>query len=486
MQVSETAAATTNRPPTFAVFQIEAFALLTMYVSLALPDLLHRRCLEVAAAAVVATVVRTAGNRSSRKDFPRQRRSPWDTGVMRGAPVQLTIGERISFYRRRRGLSQRVLAELVGRTEDWLNKVENNRIQLDRLSVINALATELDVALGDLLAEPSLVEWSPESGRRTVPALRAALLTYRQLIPSRSANRVPEPAAALVDRVRSVWDAYQDSRFGYMTASLPALIEDLACAVDQYDGGDKVRCQRLLALAYQASTAVLTKIGETDLACVAAQRGYDLAEQAGEPVVLVSLTRSVCHALLSTGRYTDAVDLIANAPANFGAVTPESSRAFVSVFGTMYLTGAMAASRADDLATTNDFLHHADVAARRLGRDENLMWTAFGPTNVAIHRVATAMELGNVEQALALGPNVDPSPLPVERQVRHRLEIARAHSARNDRDAALGLILEAEQIAPEQVRHHALSRDLVLTWMRRTKGALGDDLTGLASRLNVA
>jgi hypothetical protein len=36
-------------------------------------------------------------------------------------------------------MSQRVLADLVGRTEDWLNKVENNRIQLDRISVIQNL-----------------------------------------------------------------------------------------------------------------------------------------------------------------------------------------------------------------------------------------------------------------------------------------------------------------------------------------------------------
>lgn len=405
---------------------------------------------------------------------------------MKGAPVQLTIGERISFYRHKRRLSQRVLAELVGRTEDWLNKVENNRIQLDRLSVINALATELDVSLADLLAEPSLVDWTPETGRRTVPALRAALLTYRQLIPTRSADREPHPADRLVERVTDVWDAYQASRFGFMTAALPSLVEDLSVAVDQYDSQDKVRCQRLLALTYQASTAVLTKIGETDLACVAAQRGYDLAEQAGEPVVLTSLTRSVCHALLSTGRFADAADLIADAPRNLGTIRDDSSRAFVSVFGTMYLTGAMAASRADDQATTTEFLRLADAAARRLGGDDNLMWTAFGPTNVAIHRVSTAMELGDVDQALQLGPRVDPSPLPVERQVRHRLEIARAHSARNDRDAALGLILEAEQVAPEQVRHHALSRDLVLTWMRRTRGALGDDLMGLATRLNVA
>ncbi|WP_260463341.1 helix-turn-helix domain-containing protein, partial [Streptomyces sp. TRM72054] len=55
----------------------------------------------------------------------------------------LTIGERVAWYRRRRGLSQEVLAGLVGRTTDWLSKAENNRIELDRVSVITSLAEAL-------------------------------------------------------------------------------------------------------------------------------------------------------------------------------------------------------------------------------------------------------------------------------------------------------------------------------------------------------
>lgn len=132
-----------------------------------------------------------------------------------------------------------MLAELVGRTEDWLNKVENNRIQLDRLSVINAVAHELDVSLANLLAEPDLVEWSPGTVRRTVPALLDALLTYRQLIPSRRSVCALQEVDSLVERLTDVWDAYQAARWGYMTTLLPPLIEDLDYAVDQYNGHPK-------------------------------------------------------------------------------------------------------------------------------------------------------------------------------------------------------------------------------------------------------
>lgn len=85
---------------------------------------------------------------------------------------RLTLGERIAWYRRRRGLSQEVVAGLIGRTVDWLSKVENSRIQIDRISVIRSLSDALDVSMGDLLNEPSLVEWTTDSGSSTVPAIR--------------------------------------------------------------------------------------------------------------------------------------------------------------------------------------------------------------------------------------------------------------------------------------------------------------------------
>ncbi len=128
---------------------------------------------------------------------------------MRGMTTNLTIGERVAWYRRRRGMSQEVLAGLVGRTVDWLSKAENNRLELDRLSVIKSLADALDVTLGDLLAEPTLMDWTADSGTRTVPALRSALMNYRQLTPllGVTTEGEPTPLDELKDSVAEVWDA---------------------------------------------------------------------------------------------------------------------------------------------------------------------------------------------------------------------------------------------------------------------------------------
>ncbi|TWP53221.1 helix-turn-helix transcriptional regulator [Lentzea tibetensis] len=401
----------------------------------------------------------------------------------------LTIGERVAWYRRRRGMSQEVLSGLVGRTEDWLQKAENNRIQLDRLSLIRGLAEALDVSVGDLLGEPTLLEWTAESSVQTVPALRAALMDYSQLSPvlfTGHVDREPVAVQTLQRQVAEIFAAYQGSRFGYVTARLPELLKNAIAASRTYDGPDLQAVRVQLALCYQAAASVLSKLGEADLAWVAAERGLREAEVAGDPVILGSLLRSVAHSLLATGQFVPAVQLVERASE---VLRPELSTAdgrLLSVYGSLFLAGAMAASRNEDRATTRTFLNEAQHAADRQGSDANHLWTAFGPTNVAIHRVNTAMELGDVQLALDLGPEIDTSALPTERQVRHALDLARAYSLRNRADDALAVVLDAERIAPEQVRHHYISRQLVLTWMRNQRSQPSSLLTGLVDRMKLS
>ena len=407
---------------------------------------------------------------------------------MRGMTEKLTIGERVAWYRRRRGMSQEVLAGLVGRTADWLQKAENNRIELDRLSVIRSLAQVLDVSIGDLIGEPVLLDWTADSRTRTVPALRAALMDYSQLSPLLADDgRDGEPPALeqLTQRVDAIFEAYQQSRFGYVTAQAPGLLRDTVAATRTVDGDAAKRAHELMSFSYQAAASVLTKLGEADLAWIAAERGLTAAQNTGNSVALGSLFRSVAHTLLATGRYRPAVELVSRAAGVLGGDLGRADGPMLSVYGTLFLTGAMAASRAEDRPTTRAFLQEAQEAADLLGRDANYLWTAFGPTNVAIHRVNTAMELGDVQIALDLGPTLDTTGLPTERRVRHALELARAYSSRNRRDDGLAVLLSAEQVAPEQVRHHFISRQLVLTWMRQLRRKPDLELAGLAARLRL-
>ena len=175
---------------------------------------------------------------------------------MRGMTEKLTIGERVAWYRRRRGMSQEVLAGLVGRTADWLQKAENNRIELDRLSVIRSLSQALDVSIGDLIGEPILLDWTADSRTQTVPALRAALMDYSQLSPllADSSTRAEPPTFdQLTKRVNTIFDSYQQSRFGYVTAQVPELLREAVTITRTADNRESAHAHELLAFSYQAA-----------------------------------------------------------------------------------------------------------------------------------------------------------------------------------------------------------------------------------------
>ena len=90
----------------------------------------------------------------------------------------MPIGERIRLYRRRRGLSQPRLAQLIGRSESWLSQVERGVRSVDRFSTIIELARVLRVQVVDLTGRP--LSLAPNGGAHleAVDALRRALMSY--------------------------------------------------------------------------------------------------------------------------------------------------------------------------------------------------------------------------------------------------------------------------------------------------------------------
>jgi transcriptional regulator with XRE-family HTH domain len=95
----------------------------------------------------------------------------------------MPIGERIRLYRRRRGLSQPKLAQLIGRSESWLSQVERGVRSVDRFSTIIELARVLRVQVVDLTGRP--LSLAPNGGAHfeAVDALRRALMSYSAIPP---------------------------------------------------------------------------------------------------------------------------------------------------------------------------------------------------------------------------------------------------------------------------------------------------------------
>jgi hypothetical protein len=149
----------------------------------------------------------------------------------------------------------------------------------------------------------------------------------------------------------------------------------------------------------------------------------------------------------------------------------------------------MAAARVGDLATSRDLLRAADEAAERLGRDANHYWTVFGPTNVALHRAAAAVDLGEHGIAISTHESLEleafGAMLP-ERRAHHLVDVCRAYTQIGDLDKAAELLVEADRLAPSEIRCRPHAHEVLTGVLRRSHGTPAAPLAELADHLGVA
>jgi len=399
----------------------------------------------------------------------------------------MSVGERIAFYRQRRDLTQAVLAGMIGRSEDWLSKIERGERQARRLDVLANLARELRVTLGDLLGEPVLAEDDEQND--DVPAIRDVLMAPRRLsrILYRDHRReTAPPTTSWAQRhVESYWGDYQAGRVGRVIAALPELIIMAQQLEDSPGEGDQRRqAWAVSARTHHLAATTLSKVGEADLGWIAAERAMRAADQSDDPLVLASAARACTHALLATGRYDDALDLGLTAAGWLQEQVADGDPEALSLFGMLNLRTAVAAARDHDRRTATELLRQADGAAERLGVDANYWQTSFGPTNVQLHRLSAGLDLGDVSYVVE-HQDVDAAHMPVERRVVHLIDIARALTyAGRDADA-LQRLLAAEREAPTLLRQNIGARETIKTLYRRspvTGGRRSSELLALAER----
>jgi transcriptional regulator with XRE-family HTH domain len=375
------------------------------------------------------------------------------------------IGRRIALHRRRRGLSQAAVAGLVGRSESWLSQVERGLRTVDSYTVLRDLARVLRVDIGTLTGSGHPSE--PKRSKRDVDivAIERALLI----------GSSTEPIHDVVSAVPELHAAYQAARYDEVLTALPSLIASL-------DGPDPA----LVAAGYAVVAKTLTKVGAHDLALIAAERARAAARRNDDPADLGMAFYQVVCALLPTSRAGLAEEL---AVATAARIEGDDDPAIWSVAGALWLIAAVAAARRTDAGAAGERLDRAQRLADLLDTDSNHRWTAFGPTNVAIHRVSVAVELGDAPGALAAAAAVDLDRLPDglrSRRVQVQLDIAWAHAQRRRDAEALVALLEVERAAPQVTQRNAVARDTIRQLLARARGTSGAAVRGLAHRAGVA
>src|SRR5262245_47801987 len=247
-------------------------------------------------------------------------------------------------------MSQQVFADRLGKSKSWVDKVERGVRRLDKFSVVYEIADVLQVDVQLLLGKD--VERRPETqnciDQVEVEEIRAALERYDQMSAFFQAVPHSPPLAEMRKAVGHAWLTYQHAKYGVLARALPKLLRD-AQAADTALAGSPTSpdAAHLLGEVYQIASSTLRKLGECELAWLAADRSIAVAQRADDPLLAGTATYRVALALLSMGRARPALEVnvnIANRLAS-GDSGESSEPERLSVYGALLLQASMAAAR---------------------------------------------------------------------------------------------------------------------------------------------
>ena len=392
-------------------------------------------------------------------------------------------GQRIAQARRRRGLSQAVLAGLVGRSESWLSQVERGKRGIDSHSVLTRLAEILRVDIAEITGAESGTT-DTEHNYPAASLIEQAMMGYSS--PGHATAGQSGWHAKLSHlraRARAAYQAYQATRYDATGRLLPGLIRDIEAASQITAAGTPAVCE-VRALVYDTAAALLNRVGEPFLAWAAADRAMSAATYSGEPLLAAVGAWRLSYIVTSRQHPQEALDLAMSAAGALPRAMRSSSPEHLSVYGALHLAAATAAAAAQDWDMTTTLLATARGIADRTG-DANHMGTAFGHVNVSIHAISASLRLGDPKAAVQAGEALDPASIPiglVGRRTQVNLDLARAYAMRRQDAAAVNLLLAAERLSPQLVRYDPITRDVLADLLRREHRPSTPELRPLACR----
>ncbi|RLP94867.1 XRE family transcriptional regulator [Micromonospora sp. BL4] len=359
------------------------------------------------------------------------------------ASDDLPIGRRVARWRVRRSMTQQMLADRLRRSKSWVDKVERGVRTLDRYSVIQELAHVLRVEPEVLLGQPRSTPAGTPDG---VDDIRAALARYDT--PQAPAQTTEE----LRRQVGHAWLTYQHAHYAQLVRVLPGLL----------DAAQGAQSAELLVQAYRITSSVLVKLGEADLGWLAADRAMAVAGD--DPVLAATAAVSVGQALRASGR--DRLALAATlAAANRITPTPRRSAGEWAVGGTLLLQAALAAAGCGDTRRADELTDRAAGIAAQLRVYDDPHRTSFGPIVVELARVLVAVLRGDAAEAVQRHVVVIRREawrrLPAEYRGAYLVDAARAYLQVGDLRGAARALVDADSVAPAEVRCRPLARTVI-------------------------
>ncbi|MFE0590285.1 helix-turn-helix domain-containing protein [Micromonospora echinospora] len=390
----------------------------------------------------------------------------------------LPIGRRVAQLRARRGMSQQVLADRIGRSKSWVDKVERGVRTLDRLPMIETVAAALGVAPGILLGRR--VQRAPATDATTaIERVREALASHHT--PGNAGRDRPPSLTALDRQVGYACTAYRHAHHAQVLRMLP----DLLAAARPGHHPTSAASALLLVRVYRLTAQTLVKLGEPHLAWLAADRAMTTA--AGDPSRTALAAVPLAQALRTLHRGRLALTVATTAVCPLDLTSPrESPPDHLALAGTLLTEAALAAATCGDPVAVDDLTDHAArLAATHTAQQHD---HPFGPIVVDLARALAAAHLGDNHLAVTLHHRAATTDawhrLPAEHRAAHLVDITRAHLDLGDHHAAGRALLAADRIAPAEVRLRPAAHTVLTAVLRA--GPTPADLTRLAATIGLA
>jgi transcriptional regulator with XRE-family HTH domain len=382
-------------------------------------------------------------------------------------PRRQQTADVVLYWMQRRGMTRQVFADRLGKSVSWVDKIKAGDRQLDRVGVLRQIAGVLDIPLIVLIDPDEAEQRRLCPDEREIEAVRHALGRYDAItnVFRLNGDVLPEPDLTKLERsVRYGWMAFQAANYHAVGQLLADLIRDAQSAVWQLDDESRRSAQVWLAWTYQLTAATAFKLGDSQLGWIAADRGIQVAEQTADLTLIGSAARRVAHALSSSQQSREAVVMVRSAANRLEPRLASGDTAFVSAYGMLLLKGSIAAARLGQASDVRDLQSEALSVAGRLDGEHNEHWSAFGVTNVRVHEVSALADMqgaGLVIEAAERLTLDDLLRLPRERRASHLLDVTRGYMQWGKRDEAASTLLDADQLAPEEVRCRRLTRQVI-------------------------
>lgn len=362
-----------------------------------------------------------------------------------------TAGQRVKEVRKRRGLSQRELANASGVSLSTIRKLEQGERETARLETLRKLAHVLRVSTMSLGGGRNPEDPDAETVDRW-KAVRNALERPPIVL---GFDDEPPTVDGLRATLSETEPLFKGDQFAALAVMLPPLLRD---AEALGPGGRSVRT-RLLHL----SGWLMVQTRQFRAAETALERALD---EAADRMEMAATVNTMCWLLLRQGELGKAYDLAVKWADEIEPRMSRATPAELATWGWMLLRVSAAAVRNSQSGAAEDALRLASSAAVALGREHspaNDFLLTFGPTTVKLKAAENAGVIDRPDRVLHIAERIPVFSLKPtsNNRNRHLLDVADAHAKTGNHADAFEKLQLINEDSPEWLPNQRYARDIL-------------------------